>query len=146
MWRIMHIVAMGYPVNPRPEHKKAYREFFMSLATVLPCGKCAAGFAKIAAMYPIDDALSNGTDLFNWTVVVHNEVAKKLGQPAMTPEFVRSEYVFGDAPPPDAEDTASSGSATKSKVSKKDYAFSVACSAAVILLAALCAWFVVDRL
>ena len=96
MWRTIHVVALGCPPNPREDQKRAYRDFFWSLRTVIPCAACATGYADILRRHPVDDALSGPEDLFKWSVVVHNEVARKLGQPEMSPEYVRTVYIFGE--------------------------------------------------
>ncbi|AUF82328.1 Erv1/Alr family protein [Tetraselmis virus 1] len=146
MWRLMHIIAMGYPINPTPSQKKAYKDFYMSLKVVLPCIKCATGYTNIVNKHPIDDALNNPSDLFLWTVVVHNEVSKKLGKPDMTPDYVRSEYVYGDKPDqlPSWEENIANRNAV-SKVNKKEYLIRVACAAAVLLFVAIVAWFVTSQ-
>ena len=96
-WRFMHAVALGYPSSgPDLETRARYRAFYENLRGVLPCDSCRRGYTVIFAAIPIDDALASGSDaLFRWTVDVHNEVAKKLGKPAMSAQFVRESYIFG---------------------------------------------------
>lgn len=96
MWRTIHVVALGYPRNPSPDARKAYKAFYESLRSVIPCATCRQGYVRIYDESPVDAALGNTEDLFNWTVHVHNQVNEKLGKLPMTPEFVRSTYVFGD--------------------------------------------------
>eukprot|EP00873_Tetraselmis_striata_P043802 jgi/Tetstr1/464066/TSEL_008871.t1 len=96
MWRTIHVVALGYPRNPSPEIRRQYKAFYDSLRTVIPCITCREGYNRIVDDVPVDDALANSQDLFNWTVHVHNRVNEKLGKLPMTPDFVRSTYVFGD--------------------------------------------------
>jgi hypothetical protein len=95
-WRTIHVVAMGYPSNPSTEAKKQYEQFFASLETVIPCAICAQGYAAIVKENPVQQAMGNPEDLFNWTVLVHNKVSEKLRKPPMTPEFVRTVYMFGE--------------------------------------------------
>jgi len=104
LWRAIHVVAMGYPSSPSGDVKQAYRQFYASLETVIPCAICAEGYTAIVRDNPIDQALGNKEDLFNWTVLVHNKVSEKLGKPPMTPEYVRQVYMFGDECPGDASD------------------------------------------
>jgi hypothetical protein len=103
-WRSIHVVAMGLPDGANPDTKDAYERFFESLRTVIPCIVCARGYSDIADKTEpgIRKAIEAGPDkLFSWTVDVHNAVAAKLGQPAMSEDFVRDHYIFGDHPLPD---------------------------------------------
>jgi hypothetical protein len=133
MWRTIHVVALGYPQNPRPEQKQAYRDFFASLRTVIPCAACAAGYADVLRRHPVDDALSGPGDLFTWSVVVHNEVARKLGQPEMSPEYVRTVYVFGDG----RSEKTGAGRVTGGSGGERafDCRFAMLASAAVLVVA-----------
>ena len=98
MWRTMHIVALGYPHNPSPDIRQAYKTFYDSLRVVIPCVTCRDGYIQIADESPVDAALGNTEDLFHWTVHVHNKVNEKLGKLPMTPEYVRTTYIFGTSP------------------------------------------------
>jgi hypothetical protein len=80
-WHTMHIVALGYPAEPTYTHKKAAKEFFESLQVLIPCPVCREHYADHLQKYPITPHLDSRTDLFKWTVVVHNEVNKMLGKP-----------------------------------------------------------------
>lgn len=95
MWRSIHMIAISYPLDPDLEARARFRQFFESLQFVLPCKICRAGYTTLFAAMPIDDALDGREELFRWTVDVHNEVAKKLGKPHMSAQFVREKYIFG---------------------------------------------------
>ena len=78
----MHTVALGYPAeSPSEMQKAAYRSFFVSLGSVLPCETCARGYSGMlagGALAALDRALDAGSDaLFAWTVDVHNSVGLK---------------------------------------------------------------------
>jgi hypothetical protein len=110
-WRAIHVVALGLPHQADRETKDAYIAFYESLKTVLPCVQCSQGYTHIvAALKPsISEAVDAGPDaLFAWTVDVHNKVAEKLGQDAMTEDYVRDHYMFGDARVPDSTGAESS--------------------------------------
>jgi len=96
MWRTIHVVALGYPRNPPPAARAQYKAFYDSLRTVIPCSTCREGYVGIVDDMPVDAALGNPEDLFDWTVRVHNKVNEKLGKLPMTPEFVRENYMFAD--------------------------------------------------
>jgi Erv1 / Alr family len=95
MWKTLHIVALSYPSNPDADTAEKYKQFFMLFRSVIPCQSCAQGYGEILNRHPIDEALGGPEDLFNWTVVVHNEVANKINKPTMSPEFVKHNYIFG---------------------------------------------------
>lgn len=100
MWRAIHVVALGLPHEADRATKDAYVAFYESLKTVIPCIQCSQGYTRIvASLKPsIAEAVDAGSDaLFAWTVDVHNKVAEKLGQDAMTEDYVRDHYMFGDA-------------------------------------------------
>lgn len=99
MWRTIHVVAMGLPRDAPKETKQAYVDFYESLKTVIPCIQCSDGYTKIVGSLKtsISEAVELGPDaLFSWTVEVHNRVASKLGQEAMTEDYVRDHYIFAD--------------------------------------------------
>ena len=80
----MHAVALGYPDAGASELQKlAYRSFFVSLGSVLPCDTCARGYSGMLSgggLAALDRALDSGADaLFAWTVDVHNSVGAKAG-------------------------------------------------------------------
>jgi hypothetical protein len=80
----MHITALGYPSKPTYGQKRAAKEFYESLAFLIPCPICREHYAEYLKQMPISPSLDNREDLFRWTVDVHNEVNKKLGKPRFT--------------------------------------------------------------
>jgi hypothetical protein len=80
-WHTIHIAALGYPSKPTYAHKKAAKEFYESLAIMIPCPVCREHFSQHIALFPISPHLDSREDLFNWTVVFHNAVNKTLGKP-----------------------------------------------------------------
>lgn len=91
----MHVVALGYPYNASDVVKKEYAAFYNSLKTILPCVICRDGYVSIIEAHPVEQALGNTEDLFNWTVMVHNMVNDKLGRLPMTPDYIKTVYIFG---------------------------------------------------
>ena len=81
MWYSIHFIALAFPENPTNEEKRHYQYFFENLHTVLPCYKCSLNYVKHLQEIPINvDVLQNATNLFNWTVDIHNLVNKELGK------------------------------------------------------------------
>jgi hypothetical protein len=91
-WRVMHVVALGFPESPTEADRKNYTEFYEALTNVLPCTRCREGYREIYARIPIR---TDDTDaLFQWTVDVHNAVNRKLGHDIMDARWIRNVYVF----------------------------------------------------
>lgn len=84
VWKSMHYIALALPQNPSAEDKDKYYEFYMSLKHVLPCQKCSDHLKEVYEKYPLKlSAMESASDLFEWTVKIHNEVNKKLKKPIM---------------------------------------------------------------
>jgi hypothetical protein len=73
-WHFIHLVALTYPDKPTPDDVKEYHQFFESLGTVLPCPYCAKHYREKMKDNPI--RLGSQTELFQWTVDIHNSVNK----------------------------------------------------------------------
>jgi hypothetical protein len=91
-WHTMHIVALGYSKNPTYTDKKCAKEFYESLAFLLPCSICREHYKEYLQEKPISTFLDSRTDLIKWTVQIHNKVNKMLGKPEWTLEEVLSYY------------------------------------------------------
>jgi hypothetical protein len=83
-WHTIHIVALGYPQKPNYAEKKAAKEFFESLAFLLPCSICKEHLRVHLRKHPITPHLDRRDDLFKYTVMLHNEVNISLNKPTMT--------------------------------------------------------------
>jgi hypothetical protein len=91
-WHTIHIAILGYPNEPAYEHKKAAKEFFESLQTLIPCPVCREHYKTHLEKYPITPHLDKRADLFRWTLLLHNEVNKQLGKPVYTEQQVLQYY------------------------------------------------------
>ena len=87
-WQTIHITALGYPPNPSHAHKKAAKEFFESLRFLIPCPICKEHYIEFLSKYPITPHLDRRTDLFRWTILIHNEVNKNLKKNVYTEDQV----------------------------------------------------------
>ena len=83
-WYTIHITALGYPTQPSYAHKKAAKEFYESLKFLLPCPICKEHYITHLEKYPITPHLDRRSDLFRWTLLLHNEVNKSLQKEEMT--------------------------------------------------------------
>jgi hypothetical protein len=91
-WHTIHITALGYPQEPSHAHKKAAKEFFESLKILIPCPICKDHYAQHLEKYPITPHLDKRSDLFRWTLLLHNEVNKTLNKPSFTEAQVIDHY------------------------------------------------------
>ena len=82
-WNCFHLAALGYSETPTMEERDQYREFYVNFGKVLPCGKCRANYARHLAEVPIELFLFGRSQLFDWTVRVHNIVNRELNKPEM---------------------------------------------------------------
>lgn len=91
-WHTIHIVALGYPKNPTYTDKKCAKEFYESLAFLLPCSICREHYKEYLKETPISTFLDSRTDLIKWTIKNHNKVNQMLGKPEWTLGEVLSYY------------------------------------------------------
>ena len=91
-WHTIHITALGYPVEPSHAHKKSAKEFFESLKFLIPCPICKEHYVTHLNKYPLTPHLDRRSDLFKWTILLHNEVNKAIGKPPFTESQVLKYY------------------------------------------------------
>jgi len=91
-WHTIHIVALGYPKNPTYTDKKCAKDFYESLAFLLPCAICREHYKEHLGKHPITTFLDSRTDLIKWTIEVHNSVNKILEKPEWTLPEVLAYY------------------------------------------------------
>ena len=73
-WDFMLAVAMTYPDDPNEQIANNYRNFYHSLANILPCLVCRDHYVENLKELPIDDYLGNSKLLSKWVVKMHNIV------------------------------------------------------------------------
>ena len=91
-WHTIHIVALGYPQEPNYSDKKAIKEFFESLQHLIPCPICRQHYTSHLARMPISASIDSRSDLFRWTIELHNEVNEMLGKRKYTETEVIQYY------------------------------------------------------
>lgn len=91
-WHTIHITALGYPSDPSYAHKKAAKEFYESLKILIPCPICRDHYEEHLSKYPITPHLDRRSDLFRWTILLHNEVNKMLEKRAFTEGEIITNY------------------------------------------------------
>ena len=80
-WHTIHIAALGYPIEPTYTEKKAAKDFYESLTSMLPCPVCRVHYTQMLQENPITPFLDTRKTLFQWTVMIHNLVNKSLEKP-----------------------------------------------------------------
>jgi hypothetical protein len=83
-WHTIHVVALSYPSNPNYAQKRAAKEFYESMAELIPCPMCREHYKEHLKKLPLSPHLDRRDDLFRWTVQLHNEVNVMLKKPVVT--------------------------------------------------------------
>ena len=83
-WHTIHVVALSYPSNPNYAQKRAAKEFYESMAELIPCPMCREHYKEHLKKLPLSPHLDRRDDLFRWTVQLHNEVNVMLKKPAVS--------------------------------------------------------------
>jgi hypothetical protein len=93
-WEVIHFTALGYPIYPRKIDKNNYKSFYLSIKDIIPCEECGIHLEKNLKNLPlIDDYLNNRDKLFEWTVLLHNQVNKMLGKKEWTLKEAKRHYL-----------------------------------------------------
>lgn len=91
-WHTIHIVALGYPKSPSYTEKKCAKEFYESLAFLLPCAVCRDHYQEHLKQNPITPFLDTRNDLLKWTIMIHNKVNKMLKKAEWSEEEILRYY------------------------------------------------------
>ena len=83
-WLLFHTISLNY----NPIRKKEYKQFFTSIAGVLPCGACRENYDKIIkTKLPITDlVLSNRDNFAKWLFDVHNMIQDDIFKHTKNPQ------------------------------------------------------------
>jgi hypothetical protein len=92
-WHTMHLVALGYPVEPTYAEKQAAKQFYESFTQLIPCPICKVHYTDNLKEMPITPSLDSRKDLFRWTVDMHNKVNKQLNKPEYTEQQAITYYM-----------------------------------------------------
>jgi hypothetical protein len=88
-WATFHLTSMSYPDAPTYAEKRAAKEFFNSMAHLLPCPVCREHFKEILSAMPVETWLDDRRSLTEWVWMLHNRVNVRLGKAEITQaEFV----------------------------------------------------------
>jgi hypothetical protein len=88
IWDIIHILAKYIPTDSNgkipKEAKLIFMDFINCIQKLLPCELCRNHMIINMKKYNIEKYLDNRTDLFTWTVTIHNEVNKDNNKKKMS--------------------------------------------------------------
>ena len=84
-WFFIETIILSYPNNPTLNDKTIFKNFFNSLANILPCEKCRNNYKNHIKSNPLnDDILCNKNNLIEWIVKIHNlSMGKKITKKSM---------------------------------------------------------------
>jgi hypothetical protein len=90
LWAFLHSACLSVAAGTATQRREA-RDRTLSvignLGDVIPCKTCRDHYAAMLAQHPPATFAQRGPlGLFEWSVVVHNEVNARLAQPTWTPE------------------------------------------------------------
>jgi hypothetical protein len=77
-WKLLHSIAIKYPLNPTLQDREIYASFFKTISSVLPCIYCRISFEEYITELPIDDYTESRKKLCTWLYLIHNKVNSKL--------------------------------------------------------------------
>lgn len=75
-WSVIHMTSMSAGKDLTPDKARAYIQFFESMPEILPCAQCGKHLRENLTLLPPDT-----TDLFRWSVDLHNLVNSQLNKP-----------------------------------------------------------------
>jgi hypothetical protein len=84
VWAAIHLVCIGAPDVLGPAEQMHYKQFFMILPDVIPCGICSDHLRENLQKLPVDQSLASSKDMFKWSVDLHNLVNSQLNKPNVT--------------------------------------------------------------
>ena len=79
VWAVIHLAALNF--HEIFSDRNEYITFYNSLSTTLGCVKCISHYRQFMVDNPPDF-----TDLFGWTVKLHNSVNESRGETVFTRE------------------------------------------------------------
>ena len=76
-WFFIDSIVLSYPDRPKPEDQEIFKNFILSLETILPCEGCRYHFGEFVAVNPLsNEVMADKKKLINWILACHNNVRK----------------------------------------------------------------------
>lgn len=81
LWHFLHTMSFNYPVNPTNKHRKKYKEFIISLQSILPCLYCRENLKKnLIDLNFSDKDMKNRETFSKFIYNLHEHINKMLGK------------------------------------------------------------------
>lgn len=78
-WRIFHKKALEFSEKPSEKQQEEFKKFYEDVFKArIPCNVCKIDYEDILKKLPVK--LGSKTELFNWTIDVHNIINAKLNK------------------------------------------------------------------
>ena len=90
-WTVSHVLAIVCDDSGTSDDFKFYTVFTYRMLHALPCSKCRAHAVRYLDKFPIPKTSEEGS-LFEWSVIFHNVVNKRLKKMLMSLEEARQIY------------------------------------------------------
>jgi len=91
-WKLLHTITFSYA----PELKETYKEFFTTIAYILPCKHCRKSYTEYILQDPIDN--ESRLSMTQWLWRIHNMVNAKLRSQGLlktkNPTFLQVEDIY----------------------------------------------------
>ena len=84
LWKVLHLMAERYPVQPTHEHQQQAYNFFKSLGFMLPCGECQTHYQSEVSRceFELRHAVTCRDQLAAYLIRFHNKVNVRLNKPS----------------------------------------------------------------
>jgi len=89
-WFFIETIILSYPDNPTLNDKTKFKNFFNSLANILPCEKCRYNYKNHINLNPLNnEILDNKNNLIDWIIKIHNlSMGKKITKKSMLNYYI----------------------------------------------------------
>lgn len=99
LWATMHRLSLSYPqFDPKPEQRKAARDFFRSIKEMLPCVSCRHHYGEHFDKTFDESTLDSRVALARWVYDLHESVNKRLGKPTGVVAFEQLPELYNSFP------------------------------------------------
>ena len=92
LWFSLHTMSFVYPLKPEIKDKENYKNFFLSLESVIPCSVCKKNYMRHLKEHPIDNFLNSRKDFVYWVIDMHNLVNGEIGKKILSYDTVITKY------------------------------------------------------
>lgn len=100
-WDTLHFTAFGFPSNPNDNDKKAYKNFILNYAKILPCDKCsidATEYMNMISDFEWSKILKDRDSFINWTWNFHDYVNNKLDKVSPKLDTFKKDFINKKTP------------------------------------------------